>query len=170
MILQPQTDENLTKISESIVKNFKIADEELFHIFSSFVNLINSYQHLYSQLVEEVLHMVAKEDVEYEKFLRKSQVIDVIKTMFSRCLAGVLDSNLIIRLFDKVVAGYFRLLLPKIVYFILMAEKHRLMKNDFSILLNVSLKNFLKKVVFKLFTNLFSFHFVSDNSERSTRS
>lgn len=137
---QPQTDENLTKISKSIVHSFsKVTPEDLFHIYSSFVNLVSSYQYLYGQLVEEVLHMVEKEDVDYENFLRKSQAIDLIKTLFSRCLAGVLDSNLTIRLFDKVVAGYFRLLLPKIVYYLLMAEKHHLVNGDFSSLLNVSI-------------------------------
>ena len=116
--------------------------EDLFHIYSSFVNLVSSYQHLHGQLVEEVLHMVAKEDIEYEKFLRKSQATDLIKTMFSRCLAGVLDSNLTIRLWDKVVAGYFRMLLPKIVYYILMAEKHHLVSDNFSTLLSVSVELF----------------------------
>lgn len=82
--------------------------------------------------------MIAKEDVEYEQFLRNNvQVIDLIKTMFSRCLAGILDSNLIIRLFDKVVAGYFRLLLPKIVHYILINEKHHLINDDYSTLLSV---------------------------------
>ena len=38
---------------------------------------------------------------------------------------------------NQVVAGYFRLLLPKIVYYILMAEKH-LLGDDFSPLLTVS--------------------------------
>ena len=84
--------------------------------------------------------MVAKEDIEFEQYLRKSQINEIIKTMFARCLAGILDSNLIIRLWDKIVAGYFRLLLPKIVYLILMNEKHFLIDyGDFSILLNVSI-------------------------------
>jgi hypothetical protein len=120
-LLQDQMTHFCLIVSVSLMKSFPVAKKRFgltFDLFSS-SNVLQK---------EEALLLVQKEQPDLFAHLAKFSLDKIIHDLLYSCFAEALDVPLIIKVWDKVIGGYFRQIMPKLTAAYFVALKDNLLQ------------------------------------------
>ncbi|CAG9760143.1 unnamed protein product [Ceutorhynchus assimilis] len=104
-------------------------DTDIYWIAKKFYEKIAKMKNDIPRLIEVTHCLIEKEDAEYYKILKNNGIIDglPLSKWFQCCLAGIIDENCIIKIWDKICGGSHKIL-AFLVTITLLSLKHRIIK------------------------------------------